>query len=199
LNFKVFSEENFKKVKKKLKKKYQYIIEEYLDGNLYSVDFFCNGEDIFLLNFTREISCLEMINSFSDDFVEKYKDQLEENVYKRAKHVVSENARVIASKKALAADEMERFGDLMYASHKSLSEDYEVSCKELDILVNLAAEEEIEGARMTGAGFGGCTVNLVKKSKVDDFVTNIKERYKAETGIEAEVYVSNPGDGARKW
>jgi galactokinase len=93
---------------------------------------------------------------------------------------------------------MQKFGDLMYASHKSLSEDYEVSCKELDILVNLAAEEGVEGARMTGAGFGGCTVNLVKKAKVDDFVKNIKEKYKAETGIEAEVYVSNPGDGARK-
>ena len=131
--------------------------------------------------------------------VEKYKDELAENVYKRAHHVVSENARVIESQKALEADDMQKFGDLMYASHKSLSEDYEVSSKELDILVNLAAEAEVEGARMTGAGFGGCTVNLVKKDKVDKFVADIKEKYREKTGIEAEVYVSNPGDGARKF
>lgn len=130
--------------------------------------------------------------------VEKYKDELAENVYKRAHHVVSENERVIASKKALEADDMQKFGDLMYASHKSLSEDYEVSCKELDILVNLAAKEDVEGARMTGAGFGGCTVNLVKKDKVDQFVENIKEKYKDKTAIEPDVYISNPGDGARK-
>jgi len=130
--------------------------------------------------------------------VEKYKDELPENVYKRAHHVVSENARVLESQKALEADEIKKFGELMYASHKSLSEDYEVSCKELDILVNIAAEEGIEGARMTGAGFGGCTVNLVKKSKVDHFVENIKEKYKNETGIDAEVYISNPAPGARK-
>lgn len=130
--------------------------------------------------------------------VEEYKDELDENVYKRAHHVVSENERVLASKKALEADDMQKFGGLMYASHKSLSQDYEVSCKELDILVDLAAKEDIEGARMTGAGFGGCTVNLVKKEKVDEFVENIKEKYKAETDIDPEIYVSNPGEGARK-
>jgi galactokinase len=153
-----------------------------------AVEFFAEKED-------ENIRALRDVNL---ETVVKYKDQLAENVYKRAHHVVSENERVLASKKALEADDMQKFGDLMYASHKSLSEDYEVSCKELDILVNLAAEEEVEGARMTGAGFGGCTVNLVKKAKVDDFVNNIKEKYKAETGIEAEVYVSNPGDGASK-
>ena len=153
-----------------------------------AVDFFAEKED-------KNITALRDVDL---ETVVKYKDQLKENVYKRAHHVVSENERVLASKQALEADDMQKFGDLMYASHKSLSEDYEVSCKELDILVKLAAEEEVEGARMTGAGFGGCTVNLVKKDKVDDFVKNIKENYKAETGIEAEVYVSNPGDGARK-
>lgn len=130
--------------------------------------------------------------------LEKYKDELAENVYKRAHHVVSENARVLESQKALEADDLQKFGDLMYASHKSLSQDYEVSCKELDILVNLAAEERIEGARMTGAGFGGCTVNLVKKDKVDQFVDIIKKKYKEKIGIDADVYVSNPGEGARK-
>ena len=154
-----------------------------------AVEFFAEQED-------AEITALRDVEL---ETVEKYKDQLEKNVYKRAKHVVSENERVLASQKALETDDMQKFGELMYASHRSLSEDYEVSCKELDILVDLAAEEKIEGARMTGAGFGGCTVNLVKKDNLDQFVANIKEKYKEKTGIDADVYVSNPGDGAHKF
>jgi len=154
-----------------------------------AVEFFAERENV-------EITALRDVEL---ETVEKYKDQLEENVYKRAKHVVSENERVLASQIALETDDMQKFGELMYASHRSLSEDYEVSCKELDILVDLAAEEKIEGARMTGAGFGGCTVNLVKKDNLDQFVANIKEKYKEKTGIDADIYVSNPGDGAHKF
>lgn len=153
-----------------------------------AVDFFAKHEN----------SKITALRDLDLETVEKYKNELSENVYKRAHHVVSENKRVLESQKALKANDMLKFGELMYASHKSLSKDYEVSCKELDILVNLAADENITGARMTGAGFGGCTVNLVKKDKLDDFVKNIKVKYKEKTGIEAEVYVSNPGNGARK-
>lgn len=130
--------------------------------------------------------------------VEKYKKELPEKTYKRAHHVVSENERVLAAQKALQTGDMKEFGLLMYQSHQSLSSDYEVSCKELDILVKLAAEADIEGARMTGAGFGGSTVNLVKKTKVEQFVKTIKEKYESETGIEADLYISNPADGAQK-
>jgi galactokinase len=153
-----------------------------------AVEFFAEKED-------KNIKALRDVDL---ETVEKYKDQLEKNVYKRAKHVVSENARVLESKKALEVSDMQEFGNLMYASHKSLSEDYEVSCKELDILVDIAKSENITGARMTGAGFGGCTVNLVEKNKVHDFVDKIKLKYKNETGIDADIYISNPGDGARK-
>jgi galactokinase len=153
-----------------------------------AVDFFAKHEN----------SKITALRDLDLETVEKYKNELSENVYKRAHHVVSENKRVLESQKALKANDMLKFGELMYASHKSLSKDYEVSCKELDILVNLAADENITGARMTGAGFGGCTVNLVKKDKLEDFVKNIKVKYKEKTGIEAEVYVSNPGNGARK-
>jgi len=156
----------------------------------------CNqAVEFFAKNENAEVSALRDLDL---ETVEKYKDQLAENVYKRAHHVVSENERVLESQKALKADDMLKFGELMYASHRSLSEDYEVSCKELDILVDLAAAENITGARMTGAGFGGCTVNLVKKDKLEDFVDTIKVKYKEKTGIEPEVYVSNPGNGARK-
>lgn len=153
-----------------------------------AVEFFAANED-------DEIRALRDLDLKT---VKKYKDDLETNVYKRAHHVVSENDRVLESQKALKNDDMLKFGELMYNSHKSLSEDYEVSCKELDILVNIAKSENITGARMTGAGFGGSTVNLVKKEKLDDFVTNIKKQYKEKTGIEAEIYISNPGSGARK-
>jgi galactokinase len=147
----------------------------------------------------KENSKIKALRDLDLETVEKYKEELQENVYKRAHHVVSENARVLESQEALKSDNMLKFGELMYDSHRSLSEDYEVSCKELDILVKIAADEEgVEGARMTGAGFGGCTVNLVKKDLVDQFVKNIKAKYKEKMGIEAEVYVSNPGDGARK-
>jgi galactokinase len=146
----------------------------------------------------KEASEITALRDLDLETVEKYKDELAENVYKRAHHVVSENARVIESQKALEADELKKFGDLMYASHKSLSEDYEVSCEELDILVSLAAEAGVEGARMTGAGFGGCTVNLVKKDRTEQFIKIIKEKYKKETDIDAEVYISNPAAGARK-
>jgi len=156
----------------------------------------CNqAVEFFAKNENGKITALRDLDL---ETVEKYKDQLAVNVYKRAHHVVSENERVLESQKALKADDMSKFGKLMYASHRSLSEDYEVSCKELDILVNLAADENITGSRMTGAGFGGCTVNLVKKDKLEDFVDTIKVKYKEKTGIEPEVYVSNPGNGARK-
>ena len=153
-----------------------------------AVDFFAERED-------AEIRALRDLDL---ETLAKYKSELEENVYKRAHHVVSENKRVLESKKALEADDMQKFGQLMYASHRSLSDDYEVSSEELDILVNLAAEAGAEGARMTGAGFGGCTVNLIKKDRVARFTAEIKERYKDKTGIEAEIYVSRPGEGAKK-
>ena len=130
--------------------------------------------------------------------LEQFKGKLEENVYKRAHHVVSENKRVIESQKALKRNDMQRFGELMYASHKSLSEDYEVSSKELDLLVKIAEKEGTEGARMTGAGFGGCTVNLVKTDKVEEFSENLKKAYLEESGLEAEIYISNPAEGAQK-
>ncbi|MFW6280911.1 MAG: galactokinase, partial [Halanaerobium sp.] len=96
------------------------------------------------------------------DTLDEYKAELPETVYKRAHHVISENQRVLTAKNALKNNDMNKFGKLLYASHKSLRDDYEVSCKELDLLVELASQEKgARGARMTGAGFGGCTVNLV--------------------------------------
>jgi len=156
----------------------------------------CNQAVEFLNSkLDKEIQALRDVNL---EELEQFKGKLDENVYKRAHHVVSENKRVLESKKALERNDMQEFGELMYASHKSLSEDYEVSSKELDLLVKLAKKEGTEGARMTGAGFGGCTVNLVKTDKVEEFSKNIKKAYAEESGLEAEIYISNPGEGAQK-
>jgi len=120
-------------------------------------------------------------------------------VQRRARHVVSENERVQASCEALRLGDFERFGTLMVASHASLRDDYEVSCPELDILVEAALSVPgVLGSRMTGAGFGGCTVSLVKANAVPDFIRTVEETYRASTPYEARVIRCTTADGARR-
>ncbi len=112
-------------------------------------------------------------------------------IQRRTRHVVTENQRVLDAVVCLEADDVEGFGDLMYDSHESLRYDYEVSCEELDALVDATMDmDEVVGARMTGAGFGGCTVNLVEAGYVAEFTELIKERYLRATGKRAEVYLA---------
>ncbi|MBM3957451.1 MAG: galactokinase [Gemmatimonadetes bacterium] len=116
---------------------------------------------------------------------------------RRAEHVVYENRRVQTSVAALRARDLAGLGREMAASHESLRTRYEVSCAELDAMVRIAAEVAgCLGARMTGGGFGGCTVNVVRRDAVPEFVAAVKRRYRAETGIAPAVYVSAPSDGA---
>jgi galactokinase len=123
--------------------------------------------------------------------------ELDEVIFRRCRHVVTENARVLAAAIALEDRDFQRFGELMRDSHASLSQDYEVSCDELDLLVRLAAEfEGVYGARMTGGGFGGCTVNLVHETAVERFRLFMAERYRQATGHRPEIYVCNSADGA---
>ena len=122
---------------------------------------------------------------------------LSEVLLKRARHVVSENGRVLEAVKDLERGDLENFGRLMVASHESLRDDYEVSCRELDVLVELALKQPgTLGARMTGAGFGGCTVNLVRADAAEPFAEAVKEGYGKVTGLSAEVYVCEASDGA---
>jgi len=119
---------------------------------------------------------------------------------RRARHVVTEIARVAAAVEALAADDFAGFGALMQESHLSLRDDYEVSSRELDLLVGLAtAQEYVLGARLTGAGFGGCTVNLVRADRIDAFERDVIAPYRERTGLPAEMYVTAPHDGLRTW
>lgn len=118
---------------------------------------------------------------------------------KRAKHAVYENQRTLMAKDALTNNDLVTFGKLMNESHISLRDDYEVTGIELDTLVELAWKHEgVLGARMTGAGFGGCTVALVKKDKVDDFIKNVGQGYKEKIGYEASFYIANIGNGTRE-
>jgi len=143
----------------------------------------------------REIRALRDI---SIDEYKKYQSQLPEVIARRARHVISENYRVQAGVQALREENFLAFGQLMVESHQSLKEDYEVSCVELDLLVNLALKQEgVLGARMTGAGFGGCTVNLIEKNYLDAFKKKIKNEYKKITGIIPDIYITPPAEGAK--
>lgn len=120
----------------------------------------------------------------------------DENRQKRAKHAVYENQRTIKAVKALKDNKIDLLGELMIASHNSLRDDYEVTGKELDTLVEESLKQDgVVGARMTGAGFGGCAVSIVKKDKVEDFIKNVGEAYKEKIGYEADFYAVEIGDG----
>jgi len=122
---------------------------------------------------------------------------LSETVYKRALHVVTENARVLDAADALRTGNLERFGKGMVESHSSLRELYEVSCKELDLMVDLANEQEgLIGARMSGGGFGGSTINLVHATSAAQFAARMEELYRKKTGITPHIYTCTAVDGA---
>lgn len=116
----------------------------------------------------------------------------------RARHVVSENDRVLAATSTLKAGDLQSFGQALTASHRSLQHDFEVSCRELDLLVELALKVPgVLGSRMTGAGFGGCTVSLVPRSQLAFFKETVARAYEIETGLQAEFYVFAASEGAR--
>lgn len=116
--------------------------------------------------------------------LEKYAGELPETIRRRARHIVSENARTLRAAESLKKHDLEEFGRLMYESHESLKNDYEVSCRELDLLVEIARRDaRILGARMTGGGFGGSTVNLVKKQDLAEIVAEIGSEYERITQV----------------
>ncbi|MFY0254879.1 galactokinase [Chitinophaga sp. 30R24] len=128
--------------------------------------------------------------------LEEVKEQLPAKVYDRCNYVIAEIQRVQDATVLLKQGNLSEFGQLMYDTHEGLSKLYEVSCPELDFLVSLSRErEEVAGARVMGGGFGGCTINLVKTEKVDDFVAYIKSRYQDQYGKAPEVYVTTIEDG----
>ena len=115
---------------------------------------------------------------------------------KRGKHAVYENQRTIKAVKALKENDIETFGKLMNASHVSLRDDYETSCPEVDVLVDEAWKiPGVIGSRITGGGFGGCTVSIVKDEAIDQFKANLTKAYEEKVGKTPEFYVVSIGDG----
>ena len=143
---------------------------------------------------------ISTLGELTEDEFEKNKHLIKSDIRaKRAKHAVYENQRTLKAVKALEDNDIETFGELMNQSHNSLRDDYEVTGKELDTLVDLASKHEgTVGTRMTGAGFGGCTVSIVKRNNVDDFINNVGKQYKEIIGYDADFYVANIGAGTRE-
>ena len=126
-----------------------------------------------------------------DELSSQVSEQFSDAVLRRARHTISENERVKEAVQALRNHDMPRFGQLMNASHASLRDDYEVSCPELDFLVEQALQfQGVLGSRMTGAGFGGCTVTLIVENQIERFIEELGKKYKERFGLEMEGYVS---------
>jgi galactokinase len=138
------------------------------------------------------------LRDVSVEDLDRYGKDLPENIYKRCRHVVTENARVRDAAAALEKADLAAFGRLMAESHVSLKDDYEVSCPELDLMVDIAGQVDgVYGARMTGGGFGGSTVNLVDKEAVLDFQRRVVSAYEKATGLTPQIIVSTAAEGAR--
>lgn len=140
---------------------------------------------------------IKSLGELTEEEFEENKDLIKSEIrQKRAKHAVYENQRTIKAVKALESNKIEELGKLMIASHNSLRDDYEVTGKELDTLVEESLKQDgVIGARMTGAGFGGCAVSIVKSDKVDDFIKNVGKEYKEKIGYEANFYAVEIGNG----
>ena len=147
----------------------------------------------------QQVVKIKTLGDLDEETFEKFKAIIKSDVRrKRAKHAVYENQRTIRAVEALRNNDVKLFGQLMNASHESLRYDYEVSCEEIDILVDLAqAMPGVIGSRITGGGFGGCTVSIVEEGTVDKFIEEIGKTYKEKVGHEAEFYVVDIGDGAK--
>jgi galactokinase len=139
---------------------------------------------------------IRALRDVSLDDLEKHRGMLSEVVYRRCRHIVTENARTLATAAALRTGDSGALRQLMADSHRSLRDDFEVSCRELDIMVELAMQQPgVLGARMTGGGFGGCTINLVRASEADGFCERVAQGYESATGYHPDVYVCEASQG----
>ena len=142
---------------------------------------------------------IRALRDVSREQLEGHRALLSDVAYRRAEHVVCENQRVLDGASALRVGDLRRFGRLMAESHGSLRDLYEVSCRELDVMVEIASQQQgLYGARMTGGGFGGATINLVEASSAAAFASNVAAAYAKATGIAPQIYTCDPADGASR-
>jgi galactokinase len=146
---------------------------------------------------SRVLPGIRALRDITVEQLEQHRDELPEVIYRRCRHVVSENQRVVNAAAALERGDLTTFGRLMGESHRSLRDDYEVSCSELDLMVEAASKQAgVYGARMTGGGFGGCTINLVESGTVGAFRENVAREYQRATGLTPDIFVSLAAEGA---
>ena len=152
------------------------------------------------LNELREIRAVGSLGELTNEEYDKLAGHIQDRIERqRAHHAVYENQRTLEAVAALEKNDVEKFGRLMNASHVSLRDDYDVTGIELDTLAELAwAQEGVIGSRMTGAGFGGCTVSIVKNDAIPAFRKNVGEAYTKKIGYAPSFYVANIADGAHK-
>lgn len=141
---------------------------------------------------------IETLRDCTWEMLNRVKDQISEEDYMRARYVVGEVDRVLKVSDALQKDDYETVGQQMYLTHEGLSKDYEVSCEEIEFLVDEARRLGVTGSRIMGGGFGGCTINLVKNELYDTFVTEVPKTFKEKFGVDCKVIPVVIGDGARK-
>ena len=145
----------------------------------------------------RERPGVKLLRDATLEDLEACRSMMSVASYKRCRHIITENARVLEGREALLRGDMRRFGALMVEAHASVRDDFEASCAEVDVLVDIANRQaECFGARITGGGFGGCSVNVVRTVAVDAFVETVRREYRAKTGIAADCFVCTPSDGA---
>ncbi len=139
------------------------------------------------------------VNSLRDvsmDIIQNYKNKMDQTIYRRCKYVVEENNRVLQACKDLAKGDLKAFGKRMIETHRGLSSDYEVSCKELDYLVDLVSDDpQVYGSRMMGGGFGGCTINLIENNHIEEVSKIVAEKYKWKFQIDLKTYITSIGSG----
>ena len=138
------------------------------------------------------------LRDVTEEVLNRFKDSMDEKIYRRCHYVISENDRLLKGCVYLENNDLNGFGKMMYKTHDGLSKDYEVSCDELDFLVSLTKDrEEVAGSRMMGGGFGGCTINIVKSNQLDSFSYFIKKKYEERYSKTPEIYVTSIEDGVK--
>lgn len=142
---------------------------------------------------------IESLRDVTMEMLDRYKDEMKPISYKRCAYVINENNRLIEGTKALVKDDFKAFGKEMYASHRGLSEEYEVSCPELDFIVDVSKEHAgVVGARMMGGGFGGCVIHIVEEDAHDSYIEDVTEKFKERFNLTPRIIDVVISDGARK-
>jgi len=150
------------------------------------------GQAVLRARFGREL-----LRDASVEELEACRGEMSGESFLRCRHIITENARVLEARKALLADDLPRFGRLMVDAHTSMRDDFAASCPEVDTLVEIALHlRGCIGARITGGGFGGCTVNAVKTDDAEMFVEELRRKYEEATHIRSDCFVTSPADGA---